>query len=470
LKLLLLNIFDITVTNPNIMTRLYFFIVLIAFAGFACQTTTSTPDVKGDTANSFPAKAAPLTIYEVNIRQHTPEGTINAFAKDLPRLKDLGVGMLWIMPVQPIGVKNRKEPLGSYYSIRNYSGINENFGTPDDFKNMVKEAHKLDIYVILDWVPNHTAWDHPWITAHPEYYAHDSVGNVVYEADWTDIALLDHTKPETRRAMIGEMKTWITDYDVDGFRCDHAGHEIPLYFWEEATAELDSLKDLFWLAEWDQPRMHLEFDASYAWELLHLTEKVAKGKANADDIDNWIKKDIKEYGRKPFRLTMITNHDENSWAGTEFERYGEGHKAFATFIFSAYGTPMIYSGQEAGNARRLRFFAKDTIDWRDSQNLRPFYKQLVTLRKENAALYSGEYGGVTERINKDADIFAFKRIKGNNRVIGIMNLSNAPKTLMLTDTSVFGKYKDYFSAKEYSLSASALELSPWQYLIFTETK
>jgi glycosidase len=216
--------------------------------------------------------------------------------------------------------------------------------------------------------------------------------------------------------------------------------------------------------------MHLEFDASYAWELLHLTEKVAIGKSNADDIENWIQKDIKEYGRKPFRLTMITNHDENSWAGTEFERYGEGHKTFAAFIFSAYGTPMIYSGQEAGNAKRLRFFAKDTVDWKDSQNLRPFYKQLVSLRKENTALYSGEYGGATDRINKDADIFAFKRVKGNNRVIGIMNFSNAARKLAITDSSVYGNYRDYFTNKEYTLSAATMELSPWQYLVFAETK
>lgn len=438
------------------------------FAAFlSCKTGERSLQRSETSTSTFPGKAAGMTIYEVNIRQHTPEGTINAFAKDIPRLKALGVEMLWIMPVQPIGVKNRKEPLGSYYSIRDYRGVNENFGTPDDFRNLVRLAHQNGMYVILDWVPNHTAWDHPWITTHPEYYAHDSAGNVVYEADWTDIALLDHTRPDTRRAMIDEMKVWITDYDVDGFRCDHAGHEIPLYFWEEATAELDALKDLFWLAEWDQPRMHLEFHATYAWELLHLTEKAAKGHANADDLDKWIQRDLKEYGRKPFRLTMITNHDENSWAGTEFERYGAGHKTFATFIFTAFGTPMIYSGQEAGNPKRLRFFSKDTIDWTDGQGLRPFYTQLVSLRKNNPALFSGQWGGVPVRINADSAIYAFRREKGNNRVIGILNLSDKPQTLKISDSKVFGTYTDYFTQKEYTLSNQPLQMAPWQYLVFT---
>jgi glycosidase len=334
------------------MKKNIYLFLLFAFVLSACNQNTTKE--QSDSSKTFPEKAASLTIYEVNIRQHTPEGTINAFIKDLPRLKDLGIGMLWIMPVQPIGIKNRKEPLGSYYSIRDYKKVNEKFGTEADFKNLVTKVHELGMYIILDWVPNHTAWDNPWITEHPEYYAKDDKGNIKYEADWTDIALLDHTNAGTRSAMIDAMKYWVTEMDVDGFRCDHAGHEIPLYFWEEATEELDKLKDLFWLAEWDGARMHLEFDATYAWELLHIGENVAQGKGNANTIANWIEKDIKEYGRKAFRLTISTNHDENSWSGTEFEKYGAGHKTIAAFIFSAYGVPMMYSGQEAGLNKRLR--------------------------------------------------------------------------------------------------------------------
>lgn len=442
--------------------------ILLALLALSCtqmkpaETAMTAPTIR------FPEKIANATIYEVNIRQHTAEGTINAFIKDLPRLKELGVGMLWIMPVQPIGVKNRKDRLGSYYSIQDYGAVSQEFGTAEDFKDLVAKSHELGMYVILDWVPNHTAWDHPWIAQHPEYYAQDDKGNIVHESDWLDIALLDHTHPGTRAAMIKEMKTWITDFDIDGFRCDHAGHEIPLYFWEEATEAIDSVKDVFWLAEWDGARMHLEFDGTYAWELLKLTDKMGKGEKNANDLAAWIEKDSKEYGQRPFRMTMITNHDENSWNGTEFERYGEGVRTFATFIFTAYGIPMLYTGQEVGLDKRLRFFDKDTIDWSDPKKMQPFYKQLVALRAQNKALWSGKYGGMAERINgDDPSVYAFRRSKDGNTVIGVMNFSAKPQELLLTEKSAAGSYKDYFTGESCELvEGKPLPLKPWQYLVF----
>ncbi len=411
-----------------------------------------------------------MTIYEVNIRQHTMEGTINAFVKDIPRLKDLGVGVLWIMPVQPIGVKNRKEPLGSYYSIQDYGKVNPEFGTEADFKNLVDQAHAAGMYVILDWVPNHTAWDHPWITEHPDYYAQDEKGNIVYEADWTDIALLNHKNPGTRASMINEMKGWVTRFDIDGFRCDHAGHEIPLYFWEEARAAIDPIKDLFWLAEWDGARMHLTFDGTYAWQLLGVQDKVGKGEATANDIADWIDNDLKEYGKKALRMTIVTNHDENSWKGTEFERYGEGVKTFATFIFTAYGIPMLYTGQEAGMNKRLKFFAKDTVDWSDPMKLQPFYKQLTTLHAANQALWCGEYGGMPVRINdRDAAVYAYSRTKGTNTVIGVLNFTGKPQSMKLQDPTAAGSYKDYFSGETFELAiGKPIALKPWQYLVFVK--
>ena len=416
---------------------------------------------------TFPEKVAGSTIYEVNIRQHTPEGTILSFIKDLPRLKDLGVDILWLMPVQPIGIKERKGSLGSYYSINDYLAVNPEFGTAEDFRQLVQAAHGLDMYLILDWVPNHTAWDHPWITEHPEYYATDDNGNIIYEADWTDIALLDHTNPNTRKAMVEAMKYWVEEFDIDGFRQDHAGHEIPLYLWEQATDEIDQIKDLFWLAEWQGARMHNEFDATYTWELFHVQDEVGKGEANADSIHHNILKDLHEYGTKAFRMTMLTNHDENSWNGTIFERYGDGHKAFATFIFTAYGIPMIYSGQEAGLDKRLRFFEKDTVDFSDPLNLQPFYQSLVSLKKNNPAIWAGEYGGMPERINKDANIYAFKRVKDDNQVIGIINFSGEAQELHLTNSSVYGTHQDYFTGSEFGLNEAPLLLEPWQYLVFT---
>ena len=429
----------------------------------SCTTETQ----KHQQTAGYPEKAAAYTIYEVNIRQHTPEGTFNAFAKDLPRLKDLGIDMLWIMPIHPIGVLNRKEPLGSYYSVKNYKEVNPAFGTDEDFANLVKSAHALGMDIILDWVPNHSAYDNPWITEHPDFYVKDKDGNIAHEADWTDIALLDHTNPGTRRAMIDAMKYWVEEFDIDGFRCDHAGHEIPLYFWEEARKEIDPIKDILWLAEWDGARMHLQFDLTYAWELLHLSSDVAHGKGNADAIAQWIEKDRKEYGNQPFRMTMITNHDENSWHGTLREKFGDAHQTFATFIFTAYGIPMMYSGQEVGLDKRLKFFEKDSIDWSDPQQLQPFYKKLNELKKNNQALWAGEFGGAPERINADSSIFAFRRSKGTSSVIGIMNFSDKPQTLIITDPGSAGTYNDYFTGKSYLLSKDKpLELAPWQYLIF----
>ncbi|MEP5363550.1 MAG: alpha-amylase family glycosyl hydrolase [Reichenbachiella sp.] len=441
-------------------------IILLASLSFlfACEPTEQKAEKRVAT---FPERAADMTVYEVNIRQYTPEGSINAFAEHLPRLKELGVEMLWIMPVQPIGKEKRKGSLGSYYSISDYSEVNPEFGTLEDFKALVKKVHEMGMTIILDWVPNHTAWDHPWIQSNPEYYAKDSLGNITYEADWEDIALLDHTNEGTRQSMIEEMKFWITETDIDGFRCDHAAHEIPLYFWEEARAALDPLKDLFWLAEWDEPRLHSNFHASYSWELLHLTEHVAKGEKTAHDIDQFINKDLALYGKNPFRMTITTNHDENSWAGTVFERYGDGHQAFATFIFTAYGFPMIYSGQEVGLDKRLLFFEKDTINWDDPKNLTPFYQQLVQLKKDNEALWNGGYGGTPQRINNDEWIYAFIREKNGNQVIGLINMSGEKQTFNLTDETASGTYSDTFTKASFTLTKDQpIEMEPWQYLIF----
>ena len=455
------------------MKKIIFAALALAFIACTNDSETNEEVVEQEVevvSSRHPEWVKSANIYEVNVRQYSESGRLNDFEKELPRLKEMGVDILWFMPIQPIGVKNRKESEadnGSFYSISNYTEVNAEVGTLQDFKDVVNAAHDMGMYVVLDWVANHTAWDHPGITAHPEYYAKDSTGKIVYEADWTDIALLDHTNPETRKAMIDEMAYWITETDIDGYRCDHAGHEIPLYFWEEATAALDPLKDLFWLAEWDEPRMHTNFHASYSWELMHLTAKVASGEKTADDIDHFIRKDLALYGKNAFRMMILTNHDENSWNGTIKERYAEGHRAFAALLFTAYGIPMIYGGQEVGLDKRLRFFEKDTVTWIDEQQLTPFYTQLLEMKHNNEALWNGEFGGTPERINSDENIYAFKRKKGNNLVIGIINLSKDPQTLHINDASVTGSYTDSFTEKTYELkSDTPMELAPWEYLIF----
>ncbi|EMR02322.1 alpha-amylase family glycosyl hydrolase [Cesiribacter andamanensis] len=440
-------------------------------------------------AGAFAEKAKDMTIYEVNIRQHTPEGTFKAFQQHLPRLKELGADILWIMPVQPIGELDRKGSLGSYYSIKDYTSTNPEFGSLQDFKELVQQAHALGMYVILDWVPNHTAWDHAWMQQRPDYYMTDSAaavvgknlgvaadyyktrgsGKLVYESNWDDIALLNLYQPATRQAMIEAMRFWITEADIDGFRADHAGHEIPLFFWEEAAAALNPLKELFWLAEWDEPRMHLVFHASYDWGLLHLTERVARGRATADDLHEHIRKDLAAYGQGAYRLNMITNHDENSWSGTIRERYGEGADAFAVFSFTAYGMPMLYSGQEAGLNKRLRFFDKDTISWEDPTKYGRFYGRLNQLKAENQALWSGPHGGMPEKLEDgNPEVFSFRRSKGGNTVIGIFNLSANAQRIQISEAGLAGSLTDTFSGSAYQLDQ--LELAPWQYLLFVQNE
>lgn len=410
---------------------------------------------------SFPERAKEMVIYEVNIRQYTPEGTFNAFAEHLPRLEELGVDILWVMPIQPIGAEKRKGELGSYYSIQDYTAVNPDHGTLQDFKNMVSEAHKKNMIVILDWVGNHTAFDHEW-TNIDGYHTLDSLGNVTFPegTDWTDVADLNYENMNMQNDMIEEMKWWVTEADIDGFRCDVAGF-VPMEFWNRAKDSLDVVKDLFMLAEWDEPKMHSAFHMTYGWGMHHYMNQVAKGEKNADSLVSFINKDNERYGEKDIRMNFTTNHDENSWNGTVFERFGEGHKAYAVYAFTVQGMPLIYSGQEAGLDKRLSFFGKDSIDWSDLK-YQNFYSSLVDLKKENPALYNGEYGGeITFIPTGNPNVIAYSRSKDSNTVTVIINLSNEDQQVNFTDSAV--QFEDYFTSEKINSELS--RLTPFQYLV-----
>jgi glycosidase len=409
----------------------------------------------------FPERAKDMVIYEVNIRQYTPEGTFNAFAAHLPRLEELGVDILWVMPIQPIGEKNRKGGLGSYYSIQDYTAVNPDHGTMDDFKNLVSEAHKRNMLVILDWVGNHTAFDHEWTTIEG-YHTVDSLGNVTWPegTDWTDVADLNYENMDMQNDMIQEMKWWVTEADIDGFRCDVAGF-VPMEFWDRAKDSLDVQKDLFMLAEWDEPKMHSAFHMTYGWGMHHYMNEVAKGHKNADSLASFTNKDNERYGEKAIRMNFTTNHDENSWNGTVFERFGEGHKAYAVYAFTIQGMPLIYSGQEAGLAKRLAFFDKDSIDWSDIK-YQDFYASLVDLKKANTALYNGEFGGKAIFISTgNPNVIAYTRSNGNNTVTVIINLSSEAQEVNMKDSGI--EFEDYFAAKKVNTELSTL--TPFQYLV-----
>lgn len=451
-----------------------FFILLLLVT--ACQNKPHTehqiqPAESEKAASIFPDKLAGSTIYEVNIRQFTQEGTFNAFSDHLPRLKQLGVDVLWLMPIHPISETNRKGTLGSYYAPKDYKDVNPEFGTLEDFKNLLAKVHEMGFYLILDWVPNHTGRDHKWIEEHPDYYIRDAEGNITYESMsptdvWWDTALLDNSNPETRKAMIDAMRFWV-ELGVDGFRLDHGcGDKIPLYLWEEARAELDPLRDLFWLAECGHETFIL--DGSYADEFESIMRSVAAGEKPADALMEWIEKDMFKYGRTAFRMTYTSNHDLNSWNGTVFERFGNGHKTFSSLVFTVYGFPLILSGQEVGLSKRLEFFEKDAIDWSDSLQLQPFYKSLVQLKKDNPAIWAGDAGGFPITIESNEHVVGFMREMDGNRVIGIFNLSETEQSVTITNEKVYGKHTDYFSGNEYELSEVPLQLQPWEFLVFAE--
>jgi glycosidase len=433
----------------------------------ACQPTVKPLVIPAH----VPAWTKNSVIYEVNIRQYTTEGTFKAFESHLPRLKELGVDILWLMPIHPISEKKRKGSLGSYYSVRDYEGINPEFGTMADFKELVAKAHKLGFKVIIDWVANHTGWDNQWITEHPDWYTHDGKGNIIPpNPDWTDIADLNFDSKPMRRTMINSMRFWIREANIDGFRCDVAWG-VPQDFWEAATASLDSVKTVYMLAEDEDHPGFLKkaFVSNYAWKLHHLMNDVARGKKNATDIKKYYTDSVNKYAQGTFPMQFITNHDENSWAGSEYERMGEAIKTFATLTFTLEGIPLIYSGQESGLKKRLLFFEKDTIRWNNLE-MHKFYQTLVKLKHSNQALWNGAFGGPSEFLNTSAPgkVLAFVRQKDRSQVLSIFNLSDKPVEVNI-QLPQGESYREYFSGKVTTLKKNTnMKLDKWEYRVYVK--
>ena len=409
-------------------------------------------------------------IYEVNVRQYTPEGTFSAFEKHLPELKKLGVDIIWIMPINPIGKLNRKGTLGSYYAVADYKAVNPEFGTVNDFKKLVNKTHKLGMKIIIDWVANHTAWDNVWVKDHPDFYTRDSKGKFVPPvADWEDVIDLNYDNKELRSLMIDAMKYWVKECDIDGFRCDVAAM-IPNDFWNEAVPELKKIKHVFMLAEANENYMHSFFDMTYNWPLKDLMDAIAKGKKKAVDLYPFFEKEAQEYKRNDYRMNHITNHDLNSWDGSEYERLGEGVKAFSVLYYTVPGMPLIYSGQEIGMKKRLRFFDKDTIDWKQN-SMRDFYTKLNHLKRKNESLWNGEGGADLKMIKtNNENVFVFTREKKSNKIFVAVNLSKQPQQVKLNSELVNGNYVDLFSKKKINIKSNQYDfsLNPWEYLLLTK--
>ncbi len=412
-------------------------------------------------------------IYELNTRQATSEGTFAAAENLLPILRENGIDIIWVMPCQPIGVITRKGTLGSYYSIIDYCAINPEFGNRADFEHFLKTAHDMGFKVILDWVANHTAPDSEW-TKNDGWHYRDSLGNLVVQYDWTDISKLNYGNQDMRNEMLKAMHWWMDTIGIDGFRCDVAG-EVPTDFWNWAMADLrQTHPDMFTLAEDEDEADDLTesaFDMYYGWTLHFMMNEVAQGKKTVNDLWNYFAKSDTTIRKDAIRMNFITNHDENSWKGTEFERMGDGANLFAVFTYVIPGMPLIYTGQLSGNHHRLEFFEKDIIDIVPDAPQKALYQWLNQLRKANPALWSNEKGAPMMRIPADNDnIFACVRPLDcpKNTVIAVLNMSGEAQTVTLDLTGYEGKY-DCCCGKKIQLDATqTIELKPWEWFIYTK--
>jgi glycosidase len=407
-------------------------------------------------------------IYEVNVRQYTEEGTFNAFAKHLQRLKDMGIKIIWLMPITPISIEKRQGTLGSYYACSDYTSINSELGDLNDLKDLVVQAHELEMKLIIDWVANHTGYDHHWTKEHPDWYEHDADGNFTEKHGWVDVIDLNYTNKDMRAAMIEGMQYWIKECDIDGFRCDMA-HLVPLDFWVEAKQQCETIKELFWLAECEVPEYHKVFDVSYSWKWMHATENLIRGFAALQDLKN-VLKEYQDYPPGALKLFFTSNHDENSWNGTEYDKYGDAAKVLSVFTFTWTGVPLIYSGQELPNLKRLKFFDKDCIEWDNKPlQMEPFYKKLLELKSNNTALHqTGNINVLPTELNDQ--IFAFLRTIGTNKVLVVLNLSNKDRLqFKISHPLLEGNFTHLFSDMTYQLGAvQSFELQAWEYIVLTQ--
>lgn len=433
-----------------------------------CADTSTIKDSKGLNIEQqdWTKKA---NIYEVNVRQYSEEGTFEEVRKDLPRLKDMGVKILWLMPIHPIGLENRKETeesLGSYYSVQDYKGVNPNFGTPEDFKRFVDEAHALDMKVIIDWVANHTAWDNHWIE-NKDWFELTEEGNFTPPrgTDWSDVIQLNYENQEMRAAMIDALVYWVREFDIDGYRCDVAGM-VPNDFWKEAISSLQEIKPVFMLAEDGEAEIFEGgFHMNYAWEYAHVIREIEKGEKSFNDLTELLERSEAVTPSSAYRMYFTSNHDENSWNGTDSQMFGKNFENFAVLSATISGMPLIYNGQESGLEKRLEFFEKDEIEWAEYK-YQEFYKNLLTLKRENEALWNGSFGGDLTIHNNEGNTYSYIRVKGDAEVVVALNFDNeSSATFSLENLGVNSSYTVH-NGNELSDSDTEVSLAANTWIIF----
>jgi len=456
------------------MRKSFFFIMFFSLSAITVCSQNSNPYQPIPYVKiKHPEWSKNAVIYQINTRQFTKEGTFKAAEKHLPRLKELGADILWLMPIHEIGVKNRKGTLGSPYSVKDYYSVNPEFGNLDDLKSFVKAAHAQGMRVILDWVANHTAWDNNLVTEHPEWYERDYKGNFRPTPwwDWSDIINLSYKHEGLRKYMTDALKYWVREADVDGYRCDVAGF-VPVDFWNNARREIDQIKPVFMLAEWESRDLHAEaFDMTYAWTWYEKMEQVAQGKAkDLGGLFVYYSWNESSFPKDAIRMVGVSNHDKNAWEGTEFELFGEGLQAAMVLSVVGEGMPMIYNGQEAGNQKRLKFFEKDEIVWKPHPN-GELYKKLFALKKKNSTLLNWGHDATMILVpnSKSDKVFSFVRQNEKDKIFAVMNFSAVPQMVTFKETLYHGKYTEYFTGKSSDLDAlTKITLKPWSYQVYVK--
>ncbi len=412
-------------------------------------------------------------LYEMNIRQLTPEGTLRAAEQKLEFLHEMGIDAIWLMPIYPIGEEGRKGTLGSYYSIQDYCAVNPEFGTMADLDSFVERAHSLGMKVLLDWVANHTARDAKWLKTKPaDWYEREADGSAKVPWDWTDTAKLNYANRDVWRGQIEAMRFWIEKHNIDGFRCDMA-MLVPIEFWQQASSVLHAVKpDVFMLAEAEELNLFdRAFDMCYAWEIHHMMCDIAKGERRVWDLRNTMYSDRERYPNSAIKMMFTSNHDENSWSGSEFDRFGAAREVMTvlTFIWEAT-MPLIYTGQEVGYDHSFEFFERDHIPaeaYKANQDTE-LYRKLIALKHSQAALQAGERGGRTIEIENNAKdcLMTFVREKGDSRIVAIMNLSPYTVHANYNNGIYAGEYTNAITGEKVLLPLHLeQDIEPWGYTL-----
>ena len=417
-----------------------------------------------------PGWSKDAVIYQVNTRQFSQAGTFDGVTEKLAHIAGLGAKILWLMPIHPIGEKHRKGELGSPYAVKDYFAVNPEFGDESSLRRLIKEAHALGLKVILDWVPNHSAWDNHLVTQHPEWYARDYKGDFRPSPwwDWSDIIEFDYDQPGLREYMIDAMAYWVKEFNIDGYRCDVAGY-VPNDFWCQLRNELDTIKPVFLLAEWEDRDLHRDgFNMTYAWSWNEAMHDIAQGRAPLDRLRKYYSWNERSWPESAYRMTFVSNHDKNAWDGTQHEQFGQALEAAIVLSVTGEGMPLIHNGQEAGENKRLAFFERDPIDWQDHA-IGDLYRELISLKKRVKALWNGKAGATMLQVNSNdlKRVFSYVRMQGNEKILVVLNLS--PDTVSPTfDAGLYnGQYRDVLNRQDIVLDAAQPPiLAPWAYRVY----